>query len=223
MTEPASLTIHTLRKSFGERCLFTVSDLLLEAGKLYVLTGDNGSGKTTLLKIIAGLERADQLSLSFAGQHAEGEILDRWRHEIIYVHQHPYLFHSSIVNNIGYGLKMRGIDSATRQQFALEAMEWAGLRARADVPPKRLSGGERQRVALARAKVLHPKVLLVDEPTANLDRHARAQIVALLQKTVAEQRTVVVACHDREIIDLPGTIRLDLHQGMLRRTSESSD
>ncbi len=216
-TKPVTpmLTITRLSKAFGDRVLFDINNLALNPGTLYVLTGDNGSGKTTLQRILAGLETANDLQLTFAGESIEGAFPARWRRDIIHVHQHPYLFHSSIADNIAYGLKMRGLAAAERQPLAAAAMQWAGLDARAGVPPKRLSGGERQKVALARAKVLEPKVLLVDEPTANLDRHARLQIVELLQKTVAAQRTVVVACHDREIIDLPGAVRLNLEGGQL--------
>jgi tungstate transport system ATP-binding protein len=209
------LTINHLTKSFGARTLLTIHDLSLEAGALYVLTGDNGSGKTTLLRILAGLETADTMSLTFNDVTATQTYPSQWRRDMIHVHQHPYLFHSSIADNIGYGLKMRGLDADARQPLIDAAMTWANLHPRRDVPPKRLSGGERQKVALARAKVLNPKVLLVDEPTANLDRAARAHIVALLQDIVAAQRTVVVACHDREIIDLPGVRRLDLREGGL--------
>ncbi len=213
------LVITRLIKSFGDRTLLDISNLSLNPGTLYVLTGDNGSGKTTLQRILAGLENADALQLTFSGETASGEFPAAWRRDIIHVHQHPYLFHSSIADNINYGLRMRGISSDIRRSHVSEALSWAGLDALTGVSPKRLSGGERQKVALARAKVLEPKMLLVDEPTANLDRQARAQIVALLQKTVADQRTVVVACHDREIIDLPGVVRLNLDNGVLTFTT----
>ena len=214
-TDKPILLIKQLVKSFGNRQLLNIQNLSLNAGTLYVLTGDNGSGKTTLLRILAGLESADALALTFDNDSIESAYPPAWRRDIIHVHQHPYLFHASVAANIAYGLKMRGMAPAHRDMLVSEAITWAGLTERANVPPKRLSGGERQRVALARAKVLSPKLLLVDEPTANLDRLARLQIVALLQNMVAAQRTVVVACHDREIIDLPGVVRLDLVDGVL--------
>ncbi len=211
------LVIKRLTKSFGQRLLLDIKHLSLNAGTLYVLTGDNGSGKTTLLRILAGLENADALGLTFAGETANDTYPAAWRRDIIHVHQHPYLFHSSIADNIAYGLKTRAISRVSRDQLVQDAMAWASLDVRANVPPKRLSGGERQKVALARAKVLDPKILLVDEPTANLDRHARLQIIDLLQKTVAAQRTVVVACHDRGLMDLPGVVRLNLDDSELHR------
>lgn len=215
----AMLSIHTLTKSFGERRLLDIANITFTPGHLYVLIGDNGSGKTTLLRILAGLERAGALSMAFDKAMCDNAAAypASWRQRIIYVHQHPYLFHSSVADNIAYGLKMRGMNASTRAPIVEAAIAWAGLRERAKVPPKRLSGGERQKVALARAKVLVPDVLLVDEPTANLDRDARAQIAALLTSAVDEGRIVIVASHDREIVELPNAMRLTLENGVLGR------
>ena len=216
----ALFTIDTLRKTYGERLLLDVSKLQLDAGKIYALTGDNGSGKSTLLRILAGLESADLLNGIFNNRVVNGANYSaELRRDIIYVHQHPYLFNTSVAANIEYGLKLRGVDAAARKKMAAEAIVWAGLTTVADVQPKRLSGGEKQKAALARAKVLNPKILLVDEPTANLDRAAREQIIGLLRQTVAADNfannAVLVACHDREIIDLPGVIRLHLEAGKI--------
>lgn len=212
----ALLAIAQLNKSFDARTLLEVVNLNLDAGKIYALTGDNGCGKSTLLRILAGLENAETLQAEFNSRLFNAHQYPvECRREIIYVHQHPHLFNTSIAANIEYGLKMRGVTTALRAQLAEEAILWAGLQAVAEVAPKRLSGGEKQKVALARAKVLHPRVLLVDEPTANLDRAAREQIVTLLQQTASNNNCVVVACHDREIIDLPNVVRLHLESGKI--------
>jgi tungstate transport system ATP-binding protein len=218
----ALLSLHALKKSFGERRLLDLANVTFTPGKLFVLTGDNGSGKTTFLRILSGIERADQLAMTFDGAMCESASAypAAWRRHIIYVHQHPYLFHSSIADNIAYGLKMRGMNAATRAPIIDAAIAWAGLQARTNVPPKRLSGGERQKVALARAKVLHPQVLLVDEPTANLDRDARLQIAALLKAFVDDGRIVIVASHDHEIVQLPGAMRLHLEDAKLSRGAQ---
>jgi tungstate transport system ATP-binding protein len=212
----ALLKVTSLVKSFGDRRLLDIDSLTLHAGNVYALTGDNGSGKSTLLRILAGLEPADALTFEFADAKVNGAGYPAaMRRSIIYVHQHPYLFNSSVEANIEYGLKMRGIDASIRKAAAQEAMNWAGLDRVALVPPKRLSGGEKQKVAIARAKVLNPRLLLVDEPTANLDRTAREQIVALLSATASANNCVVVACHDQEIIDLPHVVRLHLEGGKI--------
>jgi tungstate transport system ATP-binding protein len=203
-------------KSYGSKALLEIGPLALAEGDLIVLTGDNGSGKTTFLKMLAGLERGDRLRLAFNGFSATASIYPReLRREIVYVHQHPYLFNTSIEKNIRYGLRLRHLEHDERERRVREAIAWAGVAHLLDVPPKRLSGGERQRVALARAQVLHPRVLLVDEPTANLDAQARAQVIELLRKTATGENCVVVACHDREIIELEGARRWHLEGGRI--------
>ena len=212
----ALLEAGSITKRFGTKALLDTGPLSMHAGDLIVLTGDNGSGKTTLLKIIAGLERADRMSLAFDGLRADergypGEL----RRSIVYVHQHHYLFASSIAANIRYGLRMRGLDAAERERRVGEAIAWAGVEGLAEVAPQRLSGGEKQRVALARAKVLEPRVMLVDEPTASLDAQARAQVISLLRKTATGENCVLVACHDRELIELAGARRWHLEGGRI--------
>ena len=196
-------SIKALDKRFGQRVLFEAAQLDFEAGSGYVLTGSNGSGKTTLLRIAAGLEPAERGRIEFRAQSATtAQYPEHWRREIVYVHQQPYLFHTSIEANLDYGLARRGMAAAERRACALEALEWAGLAGQRDVPPHKLSGGEQQRVALARAKVLNPTLLLLDEPTANLDGDARKQVLELVTALCIENHTVVIASHDPEIIRL---------------------
>jgi len=203
--------MQSLDKRFGQRVLFEDTCLELETGNGYVLTGPNGSGKTTLLRIVAGLEPADRGSLAFRAQpSALPGYPEVWRREIVYVHQQPYLFHTSIEKNIEYGLARRGMPPAERAARVRDALEWAGLSAHRDVPPHKLSGGEKQRAALARAKVLNPTLLLLDEPTANLDGVARKQVLELVTALCIDNHTVVVASHDPEIMRLAILNRLHL-------------
>ena len=206
------LKFDRLRKSFGERRLLDLDRLEIESGHAYVVTGGNGTGKTTLLRILAGLESAEIEGLQFQGASLAGA---EARQRIVYVHQHPYLFHTSVAGNIAYGLKARGINGALRQRLVEEAIVWAGVGALRQVPPNKLSGGEKQRVALARAKVLEPRLYLLDEPTANLDGEGRRQAIDLVQKLAREGAGVVIACHDREIIELPGVRLFRLENGKL--------
>ena len=192
-----------LVKRFGERVMFDGARLDLEAGSGYVLTGANGTGKTTLLRILAGLETSESGQLVFRAQaSAVSEYPEAWRREIVYVHQQPYLFGTTIEENLEYGLARRDIPGTERQARVSEALAWAGLADRRDVPPHKLSGGEKQRAALARVKVLDPTLLLLDEPTANLDGDARKQVLELVTALCIENHTVVVASHDPEIIRL---------------------
>ena len=212
----ALISISEAAKSFDGKALLDVGALTLAAGDLIVLTGDNGSGKTTFLKMLAGLEHGDRLGMRFNGFDATSAHYPReLRREIVYVHQHPYLFDTSIAENIRYGLRLRAMPAGEREQRVSEAIAWAGVGHLLGVAPRSLSGGEKQRVALARARVLQPRVLLVDEPTASLDTQARAQVVELLRKTATGENCVVVACHDRELIELEGARRWHLAGGKI--------
>ncbi len=212
----ALLVIDKLRKRFGERELFYLQKFTLDAASAYVLTGVNGAGKSTLLRVLAGLEHAEAASLSFEGKALA---LDPYpaamRAAVAYVHQHPIMFSTSVAHNIGYGLLARGASKAQVQAAVADAMAWAGVAHLQESAPASLSGGEKQRVALARAKVLRPKLLLLDEPTANLDGAAREQVIALIPTLIAEGSSVVMACHDPDLIGLPGVRRLKLRDGRI--------
>jgi tungstate transport system ATP-binding protein len=204
-----------VRRLGGRRVLDGIG-LSVERGQGYVLSGDNGSGKTTLLRILAGLDAADAGVLRFEGEQTQlPRYPDGWRLRAVYVHQHPYLFHTSVAANIAYGLKARGMPREQWRQKVEDAIDWAGVREVAAVPPQNLSGGEKQRVALARAKVLSPQLLLLDEPTANLDADGRGRTLELMQRLFAEGVSVLIACHDRELIELPGVTRFHLENGKL--------
>ena len=208
------LSVQRLRKSHAGRVLFDLADFSLDAGSAYVLTGVNGAGKSTLLRILAGLEPADPSAATFQGQVLQlAPYPAAMRRNIIYVHQHPIMFSTSLAQNIGYGLLARGMPKAQASLFVQEAMEWAGVTHLQRSDPATLSGGEKQRVALARARVLAPKLLLLDEPTANLDGAAREQVIALIPTLTEAGSTVVMACHDRDLIGTPGVRRLKLRDG----------
>jgi tungstate transport system ATP-binding protein len=212
----ALLTVRGLVKRHGERLLFDIDELSLDTASAYVLTGANGVGKSTLLRILAGLDTAQAASAVFDGkQVALHPYPQALRRAIVYVHQHPIMFSTSVAQNIAYGLNARGEPKARVAQLVEEAMVWAGVTYLRDTDPARLSGGEKQRVALARARVLQPRLLLLDEPTANLDGAAREQVIALIPTLMEQGSTVVMACHDRDLIGLPGVRRLKLRDGHL--------
>jgi tungstate transport system ATP-binding protein len=210
------LGVKGLRKRHGERTLFDIDCMEIATHSAYVLTGINGAGKSTLLRVLGGLERAEIDSLRFEGREERPYPYPRaLREAIVYVHQHPVMFSTSIAHNIGYGLHVRGVPKAEAARKVEEAMAWAGVLHLQGTDPSQLSGGERQRVALARAKVLSPKLLLLDEPTANLDGQAREQVIELIPTMAEAGGSVVVACHDRDLIGLPGVQRLKLRDGQL--------
>jgi len=210
------LAIEAIRKRFGARTVLDLAGLSLHAGGSYALTGDNGAGKTTLLRVIAGLETAEVERARYRGRDVDLLGYPDWlRREVIYVHQHPYLFSTNIRDNISYGLKVRGTARRERQRLVDEAIRWARVEHLLDSPVRKLSAGEKQRVALARARVLQPRLFLLDEPTANLDRESRQQTISLIRDLCDVDGAVLIACHDPEIIQLPGMLRLHLHGGRI--------
>lgn len=213
---PPLFRLEGLHKRFGARLLFDNAALELQAGHGYVLRGVNGSGKTTLLRILAGLEGAQSGRLIFRGVSAvPAAVPEPWRREIVYVHQQPYLFHTSTEKNLEYGLLQRGVAAGERRARVSEALQWAGLADKRDVPPHKLSGGEAQRAALARAKLLSPALLLLDEPTANLDGESRKQVLDLVTALCLDDHAVVIASHDPEILRLAILDRLVVAGGRI--------
>ncbi len=213
----ALLEVEGLVKRHGDRLLFDIEHWAIPAGAALVLTGVNGAGKSTLLRILAGLEPAEMKAGRFKGQpfslHPYPKFL---RREIVYVHQHPVMFSSSVPENIGYGLAARGVPRDQIRQQVEAAMQWAGVEHLRQADPRRLSGGEKQRIALARARVLQPRLLLLDEPTSNLDGQAREQLIALVPSLIAAGASVIIACHDRDLINLPEVHRIKLREGRLQ-------
>jgi len=210
------LSIAGLRKSFGSRELFHIGELSIDQASAYVLTGANGVGKSTLLRMLCGLESGDSIETWFMGQIVRLSPYPQiMRDAIVYVHQHPVMFSTSVFSNIAYGLTARGMQNSAIKRLVDEAMEWAGVAHLRDSSPRNLSGGEKQRVALARAKVLSPKLLLLDEPTSNLDGPAREKVIALIPTVINAGSSVVMACHDRDLINLPGVRRMKLRDGAL--------
>lgn len=211
------LSVRGLRKSYGGKDLFDIEQLTIEAATAYVLTGLNGAGKSTLLRILAGLEPARIDAGMFADQPISFAPYSRaMRHAIVYVHQHPVIFSTSVAQNIAYGLRARGMSNAEITRKVDAAMSWAGVTHLRHSRPDTLSGGEKQRIALARAKVLEPTLLLLDEPTANLDGPAREQVIALIPSLIQAGSSIIMACHDRDLIALPGMRRLKLREGRLQ-------
>lgn len=209
------IAIRGLSKRFAERLILDVPSLNLERGQSYLLIGSNGTGKTTLLRILSGLEPANIVSFSFNGRLVPLREIGGLAPHILYMHQHPYLFNTSVPANIAYGLKANGVPVKQRSDLVQEAMSWANLQELADIAPDKLSGGEKQRVALARAKVLNPEVLLLDEPTANLDEAARKQVAELIMQICDSNRCVVIATHDPELMSLKNAIRMRLENANL--------
>jgi len=194
----AFLRLTGLRKVFpGGAVAVDGLDLDVAEGELVALLGPSGCGKTTTLRCIAGFEDADGGSIELAGGRIDA--LPPERRQATMVFQGYALFpHLSVFENVGYGLRVRGVGGEAlrgRVDAALDLVGLGGLSARR---PQQLSGGQQQRVALARALVLEPKLLLFDEPLSNLDAKLREQV--RLEIRGLQQRlgiTSVYVTHDQ--------------------------
>lgn len=190
-----------LRKSVHGRLLFEIGTLTILERHCVALSGRNGAGKSTLLRIIAGLEAPDSATVSYRGQALSWRRASaRLRGDVIYLHQQPYLFDCSVTDNIAYGLRRRGLSLREISGKVSEALEWAGIGHLQMRNARDLSGGERQRVAFARARILSPRILLLDEPTSNMDSESRSQAYNMIRRLKEEGVSIIVATHEYHTI-----------------------
>ncbi len=179
-------------KGDGETALSRV-DLEIAAGELICLVGPSGCGKTTLINLLAGFERPSEGILEIDGRAVTGPDPDH-----IMIFQDYGLFPwKTVLNNVLFGLRARGVPKAEAREKALDALELVGLRVAADRHPHELSGGMKQRVAIARALAVEPSVLFMDEPFAALDAFTRIHLQDELLRIWKEKRTTIVfVTHD---------------------------
>jgi putative spermidine/putrescine transport system ATP-binding protein len=150
-------------------------DLTIAPGELLAVIGASGCGKSTLLKLIAGFLAPDRGTIRIDGADMAG-VPPRARNLGVVFQSYALFPHMSAAENVGYGLKVRGVDRASRRAEALRALDLVGLAEFAERRPGDLSGGQQQRVALARALVFRPRALLLDEPLSALDAATRLEM-----------------------------------------------
>jgi len=190
----AKIEVKGLCKSYDRREILRDIDLTVEQGEVLALIGPTGSGKTTFLRLVDLLEEPTEGEVIIDGAKITGlpgrERL-KVRRRMAMVFQKPVMFRANVMDNVSYGLKIRGETGI--EETVLEAISAVGLEGYETRDANTLSGGEMQRIALARALVLNPELLLLDEPTANLDPKTAASIDALLSRF---EGTVIAATHN---------------------------
>ncbi len=209
--------IHDLKQSYGRGPLnLDIAELAIRGSGITGLVGPNGSGKSTLLKVLSFLIPYNSGRVIFDGRPAEGRE-EEIRREVTYLLQDSYLLNRSVYDNIAYGLKLRGNVPDIKNRVN-ESLIQVGLAPEkfAQRPWYQLSGGEVQRVALASRLALRPRVLLLDEPTANVDE-ASAQLVmeAAVGATKEYGTTVIVATHDLAWLYEMSTDVVSLYRGRI--------
>jgi putative spermidine/putrescine transport system ATP-binding protein len=194
----ADVSVEGCRKAYGDVVAVGGVDLNVGAGEFFTLLGPSGSGKTTTLRMIAGFEQPDEGRITLAGE----DITHRppYARDVNTVFQDYALFpHMTVADNVGYGLKVKGVPRDTRKQQVAEVLEMVRLGGYGARKPVQLSGGQRQRVALARSIVNRPKVLLLDEPLGALDLKLRQEMQVFLKSLQRELgMTFLYVTHDQE-------------------------
>ncbi len=193
-----AIRLRSLTKAFGNLKAVDDLDLDIRAGEFFSMLGPSGSDKTTVLRLIAGFEQPTAGTIELFGEDVTKRApFDR---DVNTVFQDYALFpHMNVIDNVAYGLRVRGMGRVERRKRALEALASVRLESFAARKPSQLSGGQRQRVALARATVVQPKALLLDEPLGALDLKLRQGMqVELKEMQRALGITFIFVTHDQE-------------------------
>ena len=191
------LSLRSIEMRYNKHVALQLEELDFAPHHIYSLVGSNGCGKSTLLQIAALLLKPTYGHLLFDGEQVfwKKQALQRLRQSITLVHQSPYLLNRSVRHNVAYGLKIRGVDSKEQHRLTHATLEMVGLSGFGRRNARELSGGEQQRVAIARALVLNPRLLLLDEPTSNMDRTSIEAFDRLLPILVNQGMTIIQATH----------------------------
>lgn len=208
-----AICLKGLRVSQGTNFELSIDSLELLPRRIYALTGPNGAGKSTLLKTMALLQTPQAGEVSFPATQVASR--PHKRQQVTLVEQSPYMLTGTVSANLAFGLKLRGIRGQERQQRISSALEMVGLSGFEQRRADKLSGGEMQRVALARALVLQPDVLLLDEPTSNIDSKSLQSFEELLSSLPEQGVTVVFSTHDLSQPERLGGEMIRIEEGRL--------
>ena len=212
MIETFHISFRDICKRYGSNLVLDGTGIDVASHDCIVITGKNGAGKTTLLRIIAGLEKPDSGVVI-----ADNGVATPWRKQrkrllksIMYLHQQPYMLAGSLQRNIEYTAQLNPA-IADRVSSVSKAIHWAGLEGLEAQSAASLSGGQKQRVALTRARLRDPQILLLDEPTANLDDESRARTLRMLGEFCDSGTAIVIVSHDPEVFSELATHKLQLY------------
>lgn len=187
------IQIENLAKTYGEKKVLDIESLNLEKEKITGIIGPNGSGKSTLLNIIAGLDDKYDGQVLYNGELIDSDI----RKKMTLVFQKAYLFKRTVYKNIAYPLEVRGVREEKIKQKVLEFLNTLEIEDLKMKIGSKLSGGETQKVALARGLVFNPELLLLDEPTSNIDpEYIEHMEKAILKYNKENKGTVLIVTHN---------------------------
>jgi tungstate transport system ATP-binding protein len=191
-----------------------------EGGKIVVLVGVNGAGKTTCLRIIAGLEKPDKGKL-FLNKHAMA--MGELRHVSTLVFQRTAMFSRSVYENLAFGLRIRGKTEQEIKEQIEQALNVVGLSNFEKRKAKKTSGGEQQRIALARAFLINPRILLLDEPTSNLDPKSTSIMERAILSKKEKDNIIIIATHNLVQAKLLSDEIVHIHNGKIVETASPEE
>lgn len=209
------IEIKNLSVSFDDEPVLREINFSLEENKTLSVLGKSGCGKTTLLKSIAGLQNNYSGSVEINGEPVNQ--LKPQDRGVVYLYQEPLLFpHLNVEQNIGFGLKIRKTEPSVIHQKTEKMIQQLHLEGQEKKMPDQLSGGQKQRVAFGRAFIIHPKVLLLDEPFGSLDADTRKEMQNLfIEISNSEKITTIFVTHDLKEALLTGDLFGMMHIGKL--------
>ncbi len=182
-----------VQQTYQGRAVVDIQDLTIRRGELLVVVGPSGAGKSTLLRLLHGLELPSAGQIEFDGQIVRGVWPVAQRRRVGLLFQRPEFLDASVEENLSYPLRLRGLPVGDIVSAYLDRLQLTDLR---HVAARQLSGGEGQRLALARAMIYQPEVLLLDEPTANLDPYNVELIEKLIGEFSQNGTTTVLVTHN---------------------------
>lgn len=193
-----TIELNNISKSFGPQLVVNDVSLQIKDGELFVLLGSSGSGKSTILRLIAGLADPDHGQILLHNRNVT-HLAPQYRGTGFVFQNYAIFKHMSVIKNVEFGLRIRGVKAAERHSRSKRLLELVGLGGFDTRMPSQLSGGQRQRVALARALAYEPAVLLLDEPFSALDMHIRTQLRQTLREIQKNLKvTAIFVTHDQE-------------------------
>ncbi|TDJ27513.1 MAG: ABC transporter ATP-binding protein [Gammaproteobacteria bacterium] len=213
-----------ISKHYGKNTVLDTVSISIHHGKCLLITGENGSGKTTLLRILAGIEKPNRFGISIDQADSKSWRASRGRllRSVMYLHQHPYMLAGTLQRNLDYTAKLNSAIVDKKKSVA-QVLLWAGLEPLATQLAVSLSGGQQQRVALARVYLRNPQILLLDEPTANLDSDSRSRTLRMLKEFLDNGMAIVISTHDPNFFDSLQGFKLNLANHRLQADSVESD
>lgn len=218
-SEAAIIQFVHVSKYYGGRLALYDINLQIEKGEFVLLMGASGAGKTTLLKLLFGTERPDEGQVFVQGRNV-GRLTNSevpfLRRTLGFVFQDFRLLpKKTVYDNVAMPLLVQGVSMQRTKRKVLETLKAVGVEHRKESRPPMLSAGEQQRVCIARAVVNGPIILLADEPTGNMDAHLSSEIIDLFKLINARGTTVVIATHNRQVVDQVKRRVVTLNQGKL--------